>query len=126
MVGDGRARQGERASGRRQGGASGVPLPIPTGQDRRVMARGLSGPVIIMRHRMQRIIAMGWVAGLIVCAGTGAIWADDDTKVDVEGASAEVRTRVDFKARPGGDEKKFRDFAEVTRGAERHDGLFTL
>lgn len=65
---------------------------------------------------MKRYWAMGWVAALAVTAGSTGLRADD------EPAS---------RSRPGSSksddsEKKFRDFADVTKGATRIDGFLTL
>src|SRR5918997_1744408 len=53
---------------------------------------------------MRRVIAWGGGAALAVAAIAGGLRAQE----------------------PQPSEKKYRDFAEVTKGAERIDGLFTL
>lgn len=63
---------------------------------------------------MKRYWAMGWITALAVTAGFSGLRADDE------------------KPKPAGSmksddsEKKFRDFAEVTKGAEKIDGFLTL
>lgn len=76
---------------------------------------------------MRRIMVMGWIAALAVAVGTGGLRADeDDSPADVESEPASAKPKAPEGAKKDEDEKKFRDFNEVTKGAEKIDGLFTL
>ena len=75
---------------------------------------------------MRRILAMGGTMVLALLASTVVLWADDEADVDVEGPSTSSKAKADSGSRRFGDEKKFRDFNEVTKGTEKHEGLFTL
>jgi hypothetical protein len=75
---------------------------------------------------MRRVIAWGGGAALAVAVVAGGLRAQEpkpEEALDVES----LLTRVRETASGGGTaEKKYRDFAEVTKGAEKIDGLFTL
>ena len=75
---------------------------------------------------MIRIIALGWAAALtvsLIAADLPAQEPAQDGPIDFESVIA--------SARAGGGPRRgmpsqFRDFNEVTRGAEKIEGLFTL
>jgi len=69
---------------------------------------------------MKRRWAIGWLVLLGLATVTTGLWADDDAK---DSASKPKSTTP---ARSGETEKKFRDFAELTKGAEKIDGFLTL
>jgi hypothetical protein len=79
---------------------------------------------------MRRIVTMASVTVLALLASTILLWADDDfdddSDADVESPPVASKGKSAGGAVRSGDEKKYRDFAEVTRGAEKHEGLFTL
>src|SRR5438445_12039457 len=73
---------------------------------------------------MRRIIVIGWAAALAVSLGA-ALRADDDKKP--EGKAPEpTADKAKGEHKQDAEEKKFKDFAEVTKGSEKIDGLFTL
>jgi hypothetical protein len=75
---------------------------------------------------MRRIIATSGTAILGVAIAASGLWAEDGpdgAKLEVEPAIAKAQALHD---QHDGPEKKFRDFHEVTKGAEKIDGLFTL
>ena len=57
---------------------------------------------------MSRILTGAWAAALAVAMGSGGLWAQEPA------------------SKREGPAKKFRDFAEVIKDAEKIDGLFTL
>ena len=74
---------------------------------------------------MIRIIATGWAAALVamlIAADLPAQEPRPDGAIDFEGVIAAARAGGPQRARPN----QFRDFNEVTRGAEKIEGLFTL
>ncbi|MEA2632692.1 MAG: hypothetical protein QOE66_2911, partial [Chloroflexota bacterium] len=75
---------------------------------------------------MRCIKVLGGMTALVLLAGTLIVRADDEADADVEGPAPGGGVKAEAKGRSSGDEKKYRDFAEVTKGAEKHDGLFTL
>ena len=88
----------------------------------------LSSPKSTERQRMRRIMAMAGMTALALLASTVLLRADDENDEDVGSAPVEQqlpRLAPRIEAAPG-DEKKYRDFNEVTRGSETHEGLFTL
>ena len=75
---------------------------------------------------MSRIIVFGWVAALtvsLVAVELPAQEARPDGPIDFEGVIVNARQGG---VRRGGPPSPFRDFNEVTKGAEKIDGLFTL
>jgi hypothetical protein len=78
---------------------------------------------------MKRACAFGWaVAVALAFFGLGSLRAQDDgPDGDHEAGEAEpaARRRAGGPARPQA-ERNYRDFDEVTKGAQRIDGLFTL
>jgi hypothetical protein len=73
---------------------------------------------------MRRITVIGWAAALAVGLGA-ALRADDDKKP--EGKAPEpAADKAKAEHKQDAEEKKFKDFAEVTKGSEKIDGLFTL
>ena len=75
---------------------------------------------------MRCIKVLGGMTALVLLAGTLIVRADDEADADVEGPAPGGGVKAEAKGRSSGDEKKYRDFAEVTKGAAKHDGLFTL
>jgi len=74
---------------------------------------------------MKRILAMGWIAALAVAFGLGGLRADEGgSPADEEHEPAAKKATATPKGSDA--EKKFRDFAEVTKGTEKIDGFFTL
>src|SRR5688572_16454716 len=79
---------------------------------------------------MKRILTTLGLAALVAASGAMGLRGDDAP------AKAEAPGNLDLeavlgKARPGGipgapGEKKYRDFNEVTQGAQKIEGLFTL
>ena len=69
---------------------------------------------------MIRIIALGWAAALTVGFIAAELPAQEPRPVDFEGVIAGARGRRAAVPSP------FRDFNEVTKGAEKIEGLFTL
>jgi hypothetical protein len=57
---------------------------------------------------MSRIVMGAWAAALAVAMGSGGSWAQEPA------------------SKREAPEKKFRDFAEVIKGSDKIDGLFTL
>ncbi|HEX8203677.1 MAG TPA: DUF5117 domain-containing protein, partial [Isosphaeraceae bacterium] len=75
---------------------------------------------------MRRVIAWGGAA-LAVAAIAGGLRAQEPKpaeSLDIESVVAQARQIAG--AGGAAPEKKYRDFAEVTKGAEKFDGLFTL
>jgi hypothetical protein len=75
--------------------------------------------------------ATGWAALLVLALGAGTVRAqdfDDEGRDDDRPAAPadQDRARKPAEPRRPADEKKFRDFDEVVRGARRVDGFFTL
>jgi hypothetical protein len=76
---------------------------------------------------MRRVIALGGAMALAVAAIAGGLRAQEpgpSKGLDLEAVIAQARQGGAPGA--GTPEKKYRDFAEVTKGAEKIDGLFTL
>ncbi len=75
---------------------------------------------------MKRILRMGWITALAVVVSAGGLWADeDDSPADDDHESATVK-KANGTSKKDDSEKKFRDFAEVTKGTEKFEGFFTL
>src|SRR5690348_13875133 len=84
---------------------------------------------------MRRIHTLTGMVALAVALGLPAVRAQEADPA-TEAAGPEPRAGLDLemmaaRARAGGaqagaSEKKYRDFAEVTKGATKSDGLFTL
>ena len=76
---------------------------------------------------------LGWAAMLALAVGAGSLRAqdidgDDDGDSDhgaADGRAGQGQETAADQEKPD-DEKKFRDFNEVTKGAEKIDGFFTL
>src|SRR6266566_4923369 len=76
---------------------------------------------------MTRFRAMGWITALAVVAGTAGLRADeDDEPADIDQEPVVAKSRPGGAPRRSDSEKKFRDFAEVTKGSERIEGFLTL
>jgi hypothetical protein len=75
---------------------------------------------------MRRIVAMGVMTVLVLLGSTVFLWADDESDEEVGTAPASSSSRGGTGSRRSGDEKKYRDFNDVTKGAGKHEGLFTL
>jgi hypothetical protein len=75
---------------------------------------------------MRRIVAMAGMTVLALMASTVLLWADDESDEDAETAPPSSKAKAGSGIRHSGDEKKYRDFTEVTKGTEKHEGLFTL
>jgi hypothetical protein len=76
---------------------------------------------------MRRIMVMGWIAALAVSVGTSGLWADEeDSPSGAESEPVSAKPKAPNGVKKDDSEKKFRDFNEVTKGAEKIDGLFTL
>ncbi len=76
---------------------------------------------------MIRIIALGWTAALTVCLLAAELPAQEpaqDGPIDFESVIASARAGGGGPRR--GMPSQFRDFNEVTRGADKVEGLFTL
>ena len=74
---------------------------------------------------MIRTIASGWAAALVAVLIAADLPAQEPRPVeavDLEAAISAARASGPNRPRPN----QFRDFNEVTRGAEKIDGLFTL
>jgi hypothetical protein len=74
---------------------------------------------------MSRYIAWGWAAALAAVLIPAESWAQEprpDGGIDFESVIASARAGAAQRGRPS----QFRDFNEVTRGAEKTEGLFTL
>jgi len=74
---------------------------------------------------MSRIIALGWAAALavvLIAADLPAQEPHPEGVIDFESVIANARAGAMQRGRPN----PFRDFNEVTKGAEKTDGLFTL
>ncbi len=75
---------------------------------------------------MSRIIVLGWVAGLTASLVAAELPAQEpprpDGPIDFEGVIVNARQGGARRGPPS----PFRDFGEVTRNAEKIDGLFTL
>jgi Met-zincin/Domain of unknown function (DUF5117) len=74
---------------------------------------------------MNRIVTLGWVAALSVWLVAAPLPAQEPTQdgaVDFEEVIANARAQGARRRGPS----QFRDFNEVTKGAEKVDGLFTL
>ncbi len=74
---------------------------------------------------MSRFIAPGWAAALVAVLFASDLTAQEPRPaeaVDFESVIASARAAGQQRGRPN----QFRDFNEVTRGAEKIDGLFTL
>ncbi len=74
---------------------------------------------------MSRFIAPGWAAALVVVLIASDLPAQEPRPtegVDFEAVIASARAAGQQRGRPN----QFRDFNEVTRGAEKIEGLFTL
>ncbi len=69
---------------------------------------------------MSRIICVGWAAVLTVGLIASDLAAQESRPIDFDGVIAGARGGPRGAAGPG------RDFNEVTRGAEKVEGLFTL
>jgi hypothetical protein len=75
-------------------------------------------------HAMSRSMTMGGMATLLVLALSAAgLWAEEPP-VDEGGATAPAKKGSPTPKKP--EEKKFRDFHELTQGAQKIDGLLTL
>ena len=78
---------------------------------------------------MRSLHLLGWTAAMALALGAGALRAQN-LDADEEGDSDREPATAKSKATPGRtkaqDEKKFRDFNEVTKGSEKIDGFFTL
>lgn len=74
-----------------------------------------------MRHR----IALGWIATLAIVLGATGLRAEDKKPEGPAPDAAADRAKDSRAHGPEGD-KKFRDFQEVTKDAEKIDGLFRL
>src|SRR6516165_5247936 len=81
---------------------------------------------------LRRISAHVGAAAMLGVLGAAGLRAADEPKPKADAPSTlDVETML-TRSRPGGDaaglggERKYRDFAEVTRGAERIEGMFTL
>jgi hypothetical protein len=74
---------------------------------------------------MNRVIAWGGVAvaAAAIAGGLRAQEPEPPKSLDLEAMIAQARQSTSGAGTP---EKKYRDFAEVTKGAEKIDGLFTL
>ena len=83
-------------------------------------------PVLHVRHLMRRILSTGGISALVLLSGAMLLRAEDEVEIDVEGPASGASVKAGSRSKGDGDDKKFRDFAEVTKGAEKHDGLFTL
>ncbi|MBV8555656.1 MAG: zinc-dependent metalloprotease [Planctomycetaceae bacterium] len=76
---------------------------------------------------MRRILVIGWITALAVAVGSGGLRADDDDAPAGDDHETTVADKADGGTPKKGDaEKKFRDFAEVTKGAEKIEGFFIL
>ena len=74
---------------------------------------------------MSRIIVLGWVAALTVSLVAAELPAQEgrpDGPIDFEGVIVNARQGGARRGPPS----PFRDFGELTKGAEKIDGLFTL
>jgi len=71
---------------------------------------------------------MTWIAALALAIGPMGLRADDDDDAPVDGDhdTHAAKAKAGNAARRGDNEKKYRDFGELTKGAERIEGLFTL
>ena len=76
---------------------------------------------------MNRILAMGWLSALVLCFGVIGLRADeDDATSDSDNEPAASKTKSGNGPKKDDSDKKFRDFADVTKGSEKIDGLYTL
>jgi hypothetical protein len=75
---------------------------------------------------MRRIVAMVSAAVLVWLTSTMFLWADDESDDDVDGPPPISKAKANRGSGRSGDEKKYRDFNDVTQGAEKHEGLFRL
>src|SRR5580704_13257869 len=83
------------------------------------------GPWPIQESSMFRIIALGWTAALTVCLLAAELPAQEPTQdgpIDFESVIASARAGGARRGPPS----PFRDFNEVTKGADKVEGLFTL
>jgi hypothetical protein len=69
---------------------------------------------------------LSWAAILAVAVGTASLRADDPDDAGPDPETPAAKSKGAPPRFQGGQDKKFRDFAEVTKGAEKIDGLFTL
>ena len=76
---------------------------------------------------MRRILVISWITALAVAVGSVGLRADDDDSPASDDHEATAANKANGGTTKKDDsEKKFRDFAEVTKGADKIDGLFTL
>lgn len=87
---------------------------------------------------MRRFFVLGLSALCAAAFGPGIMLRADDDAADPSTAKAEAPSELDLEAvlaqaragatggGPSAPEKKYRDFAEVTKGAKKYEGLFTL
>ncbi|MBX6312469.1 MAG: zinc-dependent metalloprotease [Isosphaeraceae bacterium] len=72
---------------------------------------------------MGRISLLAGVAALAVMLGASELRAEEKKPEEAEAAKTKAKEEAPAKKE---EEKKFRDFAELTKGAEKIEGLFTL
>ena len=76
---------------------------------------------------MRHLIALGWVTTLSIVLGPPGLRAEEKKpEGKAPDAAADKAKDKDARGQTAEGEKKFRDFNEVTKGAEKIDGLFTL
>jgi hypothetical protein len=75
---------------------------------------------------MNRLITLCSSAALAFALGVGGSVAQEQGPAGIDYESILEKLKDAQGPRPEHDGKKFRDFAEVTKGAEKLDGLFTL
>ena len=74
---------------------------------------------------MKRVIAL--CATIVVACGSAALWAQEPSQPpdpDIEKFLSNLKESIDRKENSEG--KKFREFTDVTKGAQKIEGLFTL